>query len=188
MALRRSAFTRNLGPLALLVLALGLSACGGAVPRTPFAPPVSPETTIEVNSNLREAVAIGITNSPVMTDSLTVSLAVRDMLAKSNETFRLEVGLVSQPPLTATRGGGFESVSKYRYRLMRVTDNTVVFDREITATYTAKFGDAVIGVERMVLALRGSAQQSIDQFLTALIAEERANPQAFSRTSRPRRS
>ena len=59
MAWRFSALTRNLGPLALLVLALGLSACAsGAKPGAMLAPN-TPQTNISANSNLREAVAIG---------------------------------------------------------------------------------------------------------------------------------
>jgi hypothetical protein len=187
MAWSFSAFTRNLGPLALLVLALGLSACATPIQRSAFAPTVSPETTIAPNSNLREAVAIGITFGPGMTEILTVALAARDMLARSNETFRLDVGMVRQSP-PPVAGLDFEVTMTLRYRLTRVADNAEMFDREITTSYTAKFSDAPVGVQRYTLALGGSARVNIERFLTALIAEERANPQAFSRTSRARRS
>lgn len=187
MASRRSAFTRNFAPLALLVLALGLSACAGETKPTVFVPPISAQTSIAANSNLRGAVAVGFTGGPGMTDALTLSLAAREMLARGDERFRLEAGVVRLPP--PPQGGiDLELISTFRYRLIRVADNTVVFDREITASYTAKLASAPIIFDRRRLAIEGTVRENINEFLTTLIAEETANPQVFSGMPRPRRS
>ncbi len=186
MSALRSSLQIKIMPLALLLLALGLSACGSPVNRSAFAPAVSPETSIAPNSILREAVAIGITNGPGMTEILTISLAARDMLARNNEKFRLDVGLVRQTPIPG--GIDMQSENTFRYKITRIEDNTEVFDREFTTSYTAKFSDAPVGFERAMLALGGSTRLNIEKFLAALITEERTNPQTFSRTSRPRRS
>ncbi|MCA3349945.1 MAG: hypothetical protein INF97_05060 [Roseomonas sp.] len=187
MAKLFSAVTRKFTPLALLVLALGLSACASGAKPTVFVPPISAQTSIAANSNLRDAVAVGFTGGPEMTEALTLSLAAREMLARSDERFRLEAGVVRVPP--PPRGGiDLELTSTFRYRLVRVADNMVVFDREITASYTATLASAPIIFERRRLAIQGTIRENINEFLTALIAEERANPQAFSSMPRPRRS
>jgi hypothetical protein len=200
MASRRSAFTRNFAPLALLVLALGLSACAsGAKPGAMLAPNTA-QTTISPNSNLREAVAIGQvsggreTNPLWMSDvsssdlaeALRLSLSVRTMLAIRDERFRLEANMINlQQPVI---GVDMTVTSKIRYRLTRVADNTIVFEREITAPFTAAFSSSFYGVERLRLANEGSIRENISQFLTALIAAEAENPAAFGRGSRPRTS
>ena len=73
MAKLFSALTRNVAPLALLVLALGLSACAsGAKPGAMLAPNTA-QTTISANSNLREAVGIGQVSGGRETNPLWVS-------------------------------------------------------------------------------------------------------------------
>jgi len=200
MASRRSAFTRKLGPLALLVLALGLSACAsGAKPGAMLAPNTA-QTTISPNSNLRDAVGIGQvsggreTNPLWMSDvsssdlaeALRLSLSARTMLAIRDERFRLEATMINlQQPIL---GIDMTVTSKIRYRLTRLSDNTVVFDREITAPFTAAFSSSFYGVERLRLANEGAIRENISQFLAALIAAEAENPAAFGRASRPRTS
>ncbi len=212
MAWRFSALTRNLGPLALLVLALGLSACAsGAKPGAMLAPNTA-QTTISANSNLREAVGVGqvsggketdpaikalnviMTGLPVVTDvpnsvlaeALRQSLSVRTMLASRDERFRLEASLIElkQPMM----GFDMTVTSKVRYRLTRLSDNVIVFEREITAPFTAAFSSSLLGVERVKLANEGSIRENISQFLAALIAAEAENPAAFGRGNRPRTS
>jgi hypothetical protein len=205
MASRFSAFTRNLGPLALLVLALGLSAC--ASEPAPFAPepvsmraPNTPETTISTNSNLREAVTIGqvadvretnrlvgsLVSSSNLAEALRQSLAVRTMLANRDERFRLEATLISlQEPFM---GLDFLVTSKIHYRLTRLSDNAIVFEREMTARFTATLRSSDFGPRRLKLANEGSIRENISQFLAALIAAEAENPAAFGRSNRPRTS
>lgn len=200
MAKLFSALTRQFMPLALLVLALGLSACAsGAKPGAMLAPN-TPQTSISANSNLREAVGIGQasggreTNPMWMSDvsssdlaeALRLSLAARTMLAIRDERFKLEASMINlQQPMM---GIDMTVVSKIRYRLTRVADNAIVFEREITAPFTAAFSSSFYGVERLRLANEGSIRENISQFLAALIAAEAENPAAFGRASRPRTS
>lgn len=213
MASRRSAFMRNFAPLALLVLALGLSACaGGSKPGAMFAPN-TPQTSISANSNLREAVGVGqvsggqetdpamkamnvvmmgplavdadISNSD-LAEALRLSLSVRTMLASRDERFRLEASLIElkQPIM----GLDMTVTSKVRYRLTRLADNAIIFEREITAPFTAAFSSSLVGAQRVKLANEGSIRENISQFIAALIAAEAENPAAFGRGSRPRTS
>ena len=200
MASRFLAFARNLGPLALLVLAFGLSACAsGAKPGAMLAPNTA-QTTISANSNLREAVGIGQVSggretnpllvsdvsSSDMAEALRLSLSVRTMLAIRDERFRLEANMINlQQPMI---GANMTVTSKVRYRLTRVTDNAIVFEREITAPFTAAWNSTFYGVERLRLANEGSIRENISQFLAALIAAEAENPAAFGRGNRPRTS
>ncbi|MCA3415429.1 MAG: hypothetical protein INF84_12595 [Roseomonas sp.] len=200
MAKLFSALTRNVAPLALLVLALGLSACAsGAKPGAMLAPNTA-QTTISANSNLREAVGIGQVSggretnplwvsdvsSSDLAEALRLSLSVRTMLAIRDERFRLEANMINlQQPMM---GLDMTVTSKVRYRLTRLSDNTIVFEREITAPFTAAFSSSLVGVERLKLANEGSIRENISQFLAALIAAEAENPAAFGRASRPRTS
>ncbi|MFM7692212.1 MAG: hypothetical protein ACKPAC_22565 [Alphaproteobacteria bacterium] len=200
MAKLFSALTRKFTPLALLVLALGLSACAsGAQPGAMLAPN-TPQTTISANSNLRGAVGIGQvsggreTNPLLMSDvssrdlaeALRLSLAARTMLAIRDERFKLEANMINlEQPIM---GASMTVTSKIRYRLTRVADNAIVFEREITAPFTAAFTSSLVGVERLKLANEGSIRENISQFLAALIAAEAENPAAFGRASRPRTS
>lgn len=189
--------TRNLASLALLILALGLSACAsGAKPGAMF-PPNAPQTTIGPNSTLWEGVAIrrvsgGSETNPLwlpdvssneLAEALRLSLAARGMFTRNNERFRLEATLVSLDRPMA--GINLTVTSKIRYYLTRVAENAVVFDLEIVATSTANFGAHSMFNERLRLANEGAIRENIAQFLTALIAAERENPQAFGRPPTP---
>jgi hypothetical protein len=200
MLKRLSVFQNKIMPLALLLLALGLSACAsGAKPGAMLAPN-TPQTTISANSSLREAVAIGPVSggretnplwvsdvsSSDLAEALRLSLAVRTMLAIRNERFKLEATMINlQQPMM---GIDMTVTSRVRYRLTRLSDNAIVFEREITAPFTAAFSSSFYGVERLKLANEGSIRENISQFLAALIAAEAENPAAFGRSNRPRTS
>jgi len=200
MLKRLSVFQNKIMPLALLLLALGLSACAsGAKPGAMLAPN-TPQTTISANSSLREAVAIGPVSggretnplwvsdvsSSDLAEALRLSLAVRTMLAIRNERFKLEATMINlQQPMM---GIDMTVTSRVRYRLTRLSDNAIVFEREITAPFTAAFSSSFYGVERLKLANEGSIRENISQFLAALFAAEAENPAAFGRSNRPRTS
>jgi hypothetical protein len=162
--------------------------------------PNTPQTTISANSSLREAVAIGPVSggretnplwvsdvsSSDLAEALRLSLAVRTMLAIRNERFKLEATMINlQQPMM---GIDMTVTSRVRYRLTRLSDNAIVFEREITAPFTAAFSSSFYGVERLKLANEGSIRENISQFLAALIAAEAENPAAFGRSNRPRTS
>lgn len=200
MSERLSVFQKKMMPLALLLLALGLSACAsGAKPGAMLAPN-TPQTTISANSSLREAVAIGQVSggretnplwvsdvsSSDLAEALRLSLAVRTMLAIRDERFKLEATMINlQQPMM---GIDMTVTSRVRYRLTRLSDNAIVFEREIAAPFTAAFSSSFYGMERLKLANEGSIRENISQFLAALIAAETENPAAFGRSNRPRTS
>ena len=200
MVKRSSVFQNKIVPIALLLLVLGLSACASGAKPGAMLPPNSPQTTIAPNSNLREAVAIGQVSggretnplwvsdvsSADRAETLRLSLAARTMLTIRNERFRLEASLIQlQQPMM---GVDMTVTSRINYRLIRVADNAIAYEREITAPFTAAFSSSFYGVERLRLANEGSIRENIAQFLAALIAAEAENPAAFGRGNRPRTS
>ncbi|MCA3276389.1 MAG: hypothetical protein ING26_12800 [Roseomonas sp.] len=162
--------------------------------------PNTPQTTISANSSLREAVAIGQVSggretnplwvsdvsSADLAEALRLSLAARSMITIRNERFRLEASMLNlQQPMM---GVDMTVTSRISYRVIRVADSTIAFEREITAPFTAAFSSSFYGVERLRLANEGSIRENISQFLAALIAAEAENPAAFGRGNRPRTS
>jgi hypothetical protein len=105
------------------------------------------------------------------------------MFTRNNDRFRLEATLISLDRPMA--GINLTVTSKIRYYLTRVAENAVVFDLEIVATSTANFGAHSMFNERLRLANEGAIRENIAQFLTALIAAERENPQGFGSAPTP---
>ncbi len=193
-------FISKFAQIALLIMTLGLSACASGAKPGAMLPPNSPETTIAPNSVLRETVAIGQTSggretnplwmsdvsSNDLAEALRLSLTARGMFTRNNERFHLEATLISlDRPLA---GFDMKVTSKIRYRVTRVADNAVVFDREIAASFTAAMSSSFYGVERLRLANEGTIRENITQFLAALIATERDSPESFGRVPRPQSS
>jgi hypothetical protein len=54
------------------------------------------------------------------------------------------------------------------WRLIRCDTNTTVWKQDVQGTYTAKFGEAVVGVARLRIANEGAARDSIKKGLAAL--------------------
>lgn len=179
------------GALALgLVLALGACA-SGATPGAMTAA-VSEQTLLSPASRLRQAVQVGAVSggretNPLWTSqvsdadfatALRQSLSTHAMLAINAETFRVDATLsaLEQP----FAGLDLEVRSRVRYRVTHVASGRVAFEREIAVAYTAPFSAAFMAIERLRLANEGSIRENIRAFLTALVAEEAANPAAFA--------
>ena len=56
------------------------------------------------------------------------------------------------------------------WRLIRISDNQVLWHDKILSTYTATVGDAFNGMKRCRLATEGAARQNIEQGLAKLAA------------------
>jgi hypothetical protein len=54
------------------------------------------------------------------------------------------------------------------YTLTRISDQTVVMKETIPSTYTAKMGDAFVGMTRVKKANEGAVRENISQFLQKL--------------------
>lgn len=173
------AFVRLILIIAMLVV---LSACatparpGRMVPESALFPSYSPD------SPLRNAIAIskvggGEKTNPLLVskmgdeelhETLRLSLEQCGFLNTSDVAapFRLEVFLIE---LKQPRGGLTEIVdSVIRYKLTRSSDDQVVYDDIITASYKATVGDAFYGPHRLKLANEGSIRANIATFLENL--------------------
>jgi hypothetical protein len=178
------------GSVLLLMLALGACA-SGAVPGA-MVPPISPDTVLASGSQLQRAVGVGTVDggretNPLLTSqvsseafaqALRQSLATHAMLATGSGIYRLDASLsdLSQP----LAGFNMEVKARVQYRLTRLSDGALVWEREIANAFTADFSSAYYGVERLRLANEGAIRENIRQFLAALIAEEARNPAAFA--------
>lgn len=85
---------------------------------------------------------------------------------KSQPTYELSASLmdVDQP----IGGLDMEVTSSIRYLLVEKSSKNIILDETIVAPYTATFGDAFSGVERLRMANEGSAKTSITKFLEKL--------------------
>jgi hypothetical protein len=78
-------------------------------------------------------------------------------------------------------GMDMKVTSVIRYRLTDAATGALVLDEEIFTPYTAKFGDSLIGVERLRLANEGSARKSI----ATLIEKLNAAPKSTGKSAPP---
>ena len=87
------------------------------------------------------------------------------------EAVGLEVQIlaVKQPML----GASFTVTSWIRYTVRELGTGKSIFDQGIEATYTAKWNDAFLGVERLRLATEGAARENIRQFISAFAVDQR---------------
>lgn len=166
--------------LILAIAMLGiLSAC--ATPARPghMVPQAALFPTHSLDSPFRGAIAIakvggGEETNPLLVskvgdkqlhEALRLSLKQYDFLSTSDADapFRLEVFLIElKQPVS-----GFTLIvdSFMRYKLTRTSDDQVVYDDIITASYKATMHDAFVGAKRLKLATEGSIRANIAAFL-----------------------
>ena len=96
--------------------------------------------------------------------SLTSALKRRGFFSRAGP-YQLDVTLLNvKQPLF---GADFTVTTVVRYEL-KDSGGALVFQKTISADYTAKFSDHLIGVERLRLANEGSARENIKRFLASL--------------------
>ncbi|WP_231566667.1 hypothetical protein [Vibrio variabilis] len=99
--------------------------------------------------------------------ALKSSLKSQYLLSRDSQSiYELSATLmeVEQP----TFGLDMEVTSTVRYILVEKSTNQIIFDELIKAPFTATFGDAFSGVERLKVANEGSAKSNITKFLQKL--------------------
>jgi hypothetical protein len=195
-------FEEKLARMSGIFIVLGvLSACSqGANPSGMIA--MSAIEPLQSDSNLRERVSIGSVSGGQGTNPLWISevsnddfasalrqsLAANALLAIRNEAFRVDASLIGfDRPLA---GLDLTVTARIRYKLTRVADSEVLYDREIRAPFTANFGSAFLANERLKLANEGAVKENIRQFLRDLVVQAQSfprNPNSNSRdpTARP---
>jgi hypothetical protein len=80
----------------------------------------------------------------------------------------LKSSLQSQYLLSRDNQATYDLSATVRYVLVEKSTNKIIFDELIKAPFTATFGDAFSGVERLRVANEGSAKSNITQFLQKL--------------------
>ena len=166
--------------LALLIVMLGtLSACvapAHMVPDQALPPSVSPD------SPLREAIAISKVGGGEKMSVLLVPKVGSDDLQEALRLSLKQYGFLSTPDVAAPfrleaflielkqPAGGITMIvySVIRYKLTRSSDDQVVYDDIITASYKATMGDSLLAPQRGKIATERAIRANIVVFLEHL--------------------
>ena len=167
--------------LAILFCAIALSACAAASKPGAMVAELTEATIISETSTLREAVSVGEVSggketSPLwksnvssedFAESLRQSFAAHAMLATDEGDYRLDAELVELKQPFA--GFNMTVTSIVKYALTELSTGEVVFSETVEEAYTAKAGDAFLGVERLRLANEGSIKGNITTLISLMI-------------------
>ncbi|NGM21893.1 hypothetical protein G3576_17850 [Roseomonas stagni] len=187
---------RRSKPWLALGLLFSLAACASGATPGAMTVPLSEQTMIADRSALRQAVRVGTVGGGQETNplwasqvsngdfaqALRQSLSTHAMLSMESGVFRLDAQLVAlDQPLM---GLDLTVRSRVLYRLTRVEGGAPVFEKEVAVSHNQSFGSAFAAVERLRLANEGAIRANIRQFLTELVAAERASPATFAAPAR----
>jgi len=162
--------------------ALSLAACASASKPGAMVAELTETSILSENSNLRENVAVGDVGggketNPLWTsevssedfaEALRQSFAAHAMLATGDGAYRLDAELVKLKQPFA--GFNMTVTSIVDYTLTNVATGDVVLKETVEEAYTAKAGDAFMGVKRLQLANEGSIKGNIAQIIDKMIA------------------
>ncbi len=169
--------------LTLMIAVLGvLSACATPARTGQMVPESALFSSYGLDSPLRNAITIskvggGEKTNPLvgskvgdteLQEALRLSLKQYGLLGTTDVAapFRLEAFLIElKQPAT---GHTMIVTSAMRYKLTRSSDDQVVYDEIITASFQATMGDAFYGPHRLKLANEGSIRANIAVFLQQL--------------------
>ncbi len=166
----------------MFIALLAVSACASASKPGAMVLEVRAETIIADNSALREAITVGAVEggketNPLWTsevsnedfaEALRQSLAAHAMLAIDDGAYRLDAEMEElKQPLA---GFNVSVTARVRYMLTALASDETVFAETIETKYTAKMGDALVGVKRLQLANEGAVKANISALIEALIA------------------
>jgi hypothetical protein len=172
----------------LAAAALSLAACASASKPGAMVAELTEATVINDSSPLKTAFTVttvsgGKKTSPLwksnvssedFAEALRQSLAAHAMLAETDGKYTVEAELVEvKQPLA---GFNMSVTSTVNYKVVETATSAVVFNGPITNEYTAKMGDAFLGVERLRLANEGSMKGNIAQFIETLVKTMDAAP------------
>ncbi|MEM9678091.1 MAG: hypothetical protein AAF890_08540 [Pseudomonadota bacterium] len=153
-----------------------LAGCASPAKREAMVP--SSLSEVALNVQYKDAISVVVVSGGKTTNPLWVSnisnedfkASVQSALRANGYTstsgkYTLEVVMLSvKQPLVGT---ALTVTTQVAYTLKTV-DGSTVFQRTITAPYTAKFSDSLLAVERLRLANEGSARENIRKFIEAL--------------------
>jgi hypothetical protein len=174
--------------LFVVVASLSLAACASGAKPGAMAVQVAQSTMIDAESGLTKAIAVptvtgGKKTNPLwmskvssedFAESLRQSLAATTMLATDSPRFSLSAELLQlkQPFI----GASLTVTSTVKYTLVDAASSKMVWSKEITTPYTAKFSDSYLAFKRLKLANEGSIKANIQELIQQLIAESKTNP------------
>jgi hypothetical protein len=176
----------SLKALALLGMVAMLAACASGARPGAMTAPLDTAHIINQSSPFYMAVAVksvgggretnpllqSQVSTPDFTTALQQSLQLNTMLATGNPKYNRTATIedLKQPMI----GFGMTVTAKVHYVVEPSTFGPPVFDQTITTPYTAAFGDAFVGVERLRLANEGAVRTNITDFIKALAEVKRA--------------
>lgn len=161
--------------------ALSLAACASASKPGAMVAELTDATIIRDDSAIRSAFNVGTVTggketSPLwksnvssedFAEALRQSLTGHALLASTGGKYVIDAELVEvKQPLA---GFNMTVTSTVKYKVTEAATSTVVLDEQVVNEYTAKMGDAFVGVERLRLANEGSMKGNIAQFIEKLV-------------------
>ena len=164
-----------------------VSACATASKPGAMVPEVRTANIISDASKLWQAVSVGdvaggkdtnpLWKSNVSSDdfaeALRQSLAAHAMLSTQTGTYRLDANLDKvQQPLA---GFNMTVTATVSYTLTNVGTGATVFSETVETPYTAKMGDAFVGVKRLQLANEGAIKENISTLMERLDCDRSVN-------------
>lgn len=116
-------------------------------------------------------------DNPGFQGALTASLGKVGLKGPdTGARYTLDANLLSlaQPMM----GFDMTVTSTVLYRLTDTQTKTVAFEQHVVTPFTATFGDATIGVERLKMANEGSIRRNIETALSDMLRKVKAAPAA----------
>jgi hypothetical protein len=167
--------------LAGCIALAGLAACASGARTGAMTAPVAPDQIVADNSPIKKAIAVGTVTGGEDTNPLWTSqvsnanfrTALEDSLALSvlkgdaTAPYVLNAKLVSLHQPFA--GFDMTVTSTVEYSLVPAGKPAPIMSESVVTPYTAKLGDALLGMERLRLANEGAMQENIKEIIARLI-------------------
>lgn len=160
-----------------LMLLTTLAGCASGANSSNMTASLQPNLAAAPGSNLYQSVGIANVTGGQETNPMLMSqvadgefkAALKNSLLQNNlhaigpdkYILTAEIEALDQPFI----GLDMSVTSKVHYKLTRVADKAVVYDKVVSETHTATVGDSPLGVERLRLANEGSVKKNISSFI-----------------------
>lgn len=163
-----------------LLLAAALAGCAAGADSNMMTASLQPHLAAKPGTALYQSVGIasiagGQDTNPLLMSKVSDSdfkTALKNSLLQhqlhavgpDKYTVTAEIQALDQPMI----GLDMSVTSKVHYKVTRVSDKAVVYDKVISETHTATVGDSPVGVERLKLANEGAIKRNISAFIAEI--------------------
>jgi hypothetical protein len=174
--------SRSVFSVLLLFALAGLAGCASPARTGMMTVPSGAVTVASAQSPFHQAVAIasvsgGKATNPLWTSEvgqLEFEGALRDSLTNNAllarvAPSRFELHAILKSVDQPLFGFDMTVTSSIAYRVVETESRASWFDELVTVSYTAKFADSLLGVERLKLANEGSIKTNIRTFIEELV-------------------